>query len=85
MGDMVSTYQTGEWVGRIFEAIFLNPGSRWGWRTMPKPGGDESMPPKPKAPKPKVPFKSASSLELDEKEDRLMDGWLMHGFCWDGR
>lgn len=46
---------------------------------MPKVGGDESM-----APKPKAPFKSASSLELDETQERLMDGWLMHGLCWDG-
>ena len=52
---------------------------------MPKVGGDESMAPKPKAPKPKAPFKSASSLELDETQERLMDGWLMHGLCWDSR
>ena len=43
---------------------------------MPKVGGDESM-----APKPKAPFKSASSLELDEMQERLMDGWFMHAYA----
>ena len=39
-------------------------------------GGDESM-----ASNPKAPLKSASTLELDLKEDRLMDaGWLMLGW-----